>query len=190
MEKVVIIGSPGAGKTTLAKKLGTMQKNKVYHLDRFFWQHDWEKKDRDERLDTLQKLVRERHWIIEGTYLNSSTIHLKAADTIIFLDISPFLCLQRIIKRHREYYRFTRRDIPEGCTDRLTLFRMLKVLIFPLRERRKLENNLRIYESSEYETKRVIRLHSDKEVNAFLEQQNVLHEGTSAKERIPVVAGR
>src|SRR5229473_336065 len=121
MEKIVIIGSPGAGKTALARKLGSMLKMKVIHLDRLFWQRDWKRKARDTRIDILQDLVREKRWIIEGTYLNSSKIHMKAADTIIFLDISPILCLQRIIKRHREYSGRSRRDIPMECTDKLTL---------------------------------------------------------------------
>src|SRR5947209_12560620 len=145
MKKVVIIGSPGAGKTTFAKALGSIRKLKVYHLDRFFWLRNWQGKDRETRIDTLQKLVLEKQWIIEGTYLCSSGPRLEAADTIIFLDTPPLVCLQRIIKRHREYRGHSRRDIPEGCNDKLTLFRMLKVLVFPLRGRRKLEKELRKY---------------------------------------------
>src|SRR5437764_14111939 len=103
MEKIAIIGSSGAGKTTLAKKIGSALKIKVFHLDRFFWQRDWKRKTRDTRIDTLQNLaLRDKRWIIEGTYLNSSKLHLNAADTIIFLDIHPLLCLWRIMKRHRE----------------------------------------------------------------------------------------
>src|SRR5207237_2274255 len=54
----------------------------------------------------------------------------------------------------------------EGCTDKLTLFRMLKVLAFPLRGRRRLEEKLRNYNS-----KQIFGLHSGKEVKDFLAQQ-------------------
>ena len=166
MEKVVIIGSAGAGKSTLARKLGSKLNIKVVHLDRVFWQRGWKEKPRDKRIDILQDLVREKRWIIEGTYLSSSKARLNAADTIIFLDIPPLLCLWRIIKRHLEYHKHSRRDIPEGCTDKITALRILKILAFPFRGRRTLKQKLRNYKS-----KQIIWLRSGKEVENFLAQQ-------------------
>jgi adenylate kinase family enzyme len=182
MEKIVIIGPPGAGKTTLAKQLAPMFEIKVYHLDRLFWKRGWEGKTRDKRIDILQELVLEKQWIIEGTYISSSEPRLDAADTIIFLDIPPTLCLQRIIKRHREYHGLSRRDIPEGCTDKLTLFRIVKVLVFPFRERRKLEEKLR-----RFPPEKVTRLHSVKEVDGFLAQLE-LHANEKRQSKTPSAA--
>jgi len=187
MNKIVIIGSPGAGKSTLARKLGSILKIKVVHLDRIFWQRGWKEKPRDTRIDILQDLVREKRWIIEGTYLGSSECRLNAADTIIFLDIAPSLCLWRIINRHLEYHGRSRRDIPEGCKDKLTLVRMWKVLVFPLRERKMLIQNL-----SNYKSKQIIWLRSSKEVEDFLalQKQDTAHTRISsiivsvAKERL------
>ena len=166
MEKIVIIGSPGAGKTTLAKELGSILKIKVFHLDRFFWQRGWKRKTRDTRIDILQMLVREKQWIIEGTYLSSSEPRLNRADTIIFLDIPFLLCLQRIIHRHNEYKGQSRPDLPDGCSDNFNLICILKVLAFPIRGRRTLKQKLRKYQS-----KQIIWLRSGKEVKDFLAQQ-------------------
>src|SRR2546423_926971 len=100
MEKIVIMGSSGAGKTTLAKDLAPILKiKKVYHLDRLFWQRGWKEKTGGTRIDILQGLVREKQWIIEGNYFSVTELHLNAADTIIFLDTPPLVCLQRIMKR-------------------------------------------------------------------------------------------
>ncbi len=166
MNKIAIIGSPGAGKSTFAKILYSMLKMKVYHLDRLFWKHGWERKDRDTRIDILQALVREKQWIIDGTYLNSSELRLNAADTIIFLDIPPWLCLYRIRQRHNKYKGQPRPDLPDGCSDNLNWICVLKVLVFPFRGRRTLKQMLRSYKS-----KRIIRLRSGKEVKDFLAQQ-------------------
>jgi adenylate kinase family enzyme len=167
MEKIVILGSSGAGKTTLARELGPILKiKKVIHLDRLYWQRGWKGKTRDARIDILQSLVREKQWIIDGNYLSASELHLEAADIIIFLDIPPLVCLQRILKRHHKYYGRSRRDIPEGCIVNLTRFHMLKVLAFPLLGRRMIEEKLRNYNS-----KQIVRLRSGKEVKDFLAQQ-------------------
>jgi shikimate kinase len=176
MEKIVIIGSAGAGKTTLAFSLGSKLHTKVVHLDHIFWERDWKGKTKDTRIDILEKLVQEKQWIIEGTYISSSGPRLTAADTIIFLDPSPLVCLIRIIRRHQPllrllhkitghqyYHRCSRRDLPEGCTDKLTLSRIFRVLAFPFQEKRVLEENL-----CKFPPEKVIRLHRTKEVDYFL----------------------
>ena len=163
MDRIVIIGSSGAGKTTMAKKLGPRLGLKVYHLDRFFWQPDWRRKPDDTRIDILQNLVRQSRWVIEGSYLSSSELHLIAADTIIFLDIPPLICFYRRIKRHREYQGHPARDLPLGSRDMLTLPVLLHILFFPFRVRKKLEDKL-----SKFPPEKVVRLYSTKDVETFL----------------------
>jgi adenylate kinase family enzyme len=165
MEKIAIVGPTGAGKTTLANDLGSSLSIKAFHLDRFFWKRNWEKETRDNRIDILQQLVQEKQWIIEGSYINSTKLHLIAADTIIFLDPPPFVCLLRIIKRYRKDHG-RRRDVPEGCTEKLTILRILKVLSFPLLERKTLTQKL-----DDFETKEIIWLRSKREVEVFFAEQ-------------------
>ncbi len=162
MDKIAIIGSSGAGKTTLAKNLGDRLRLSVYHLDRFFWQPDWTRQPRETRIAKLEILIKKNKWIIEGTYLNSSELHLQEADTIIFLDVHPFVCLLRRIKRHYEYKGRPRRDMPKGSSDRLPFLCLLEILCFPFRTKRKLEGKLR------KSSKRIIRLYSTEEVERFL----------------------
>jgi adenylate kinase family enzyme len=167
MEKIAIVGPSGAGKTTLAKELSSTLNIKALHLDRLFWQRDWEKIPRDNRIDILQQLIQEKQWIIEGTYIHSTDLHLVTADTIIFLDIHSLVCLLRLIKRRYKNQDRPRRDIPEGCTDKLTAYRILKVLTFRSRDRKTLQQKL-----SDFETKKtVVRLRSKKEVEVFLVEQ-------------------
>jgi adenylate kinase family enzyme len=166
MNKIVIIGSPGAGKSRLARELGSIYNIKVYHLDRLFWLPGWKEKPRDTRIDILQDIVRERQWVIDGTYLNTSELHLETADTIIFLGIPRLVCLWRLMKRHQVFDGRSRRDIPMGCKDKLTLFLILKVLGFPFQSRRELHQRLRNYNS-----KQIFWFHSTREVEDFLSLQ-------------------
>ena len=77
MNRIVIIGSPGSGKSTLARKLGRKLQIQVVHLDRIFWQPGWKEKPRNRRIEILQERIREKKWIIEGTYLDSSLSHSR-----------------------------------------------------------------------------------------------------------------
>ena len=171
MDRVAIIGSSGAGKSTLAQQLGESLNIEIIHLDRYFWQSDWREKPRDARIEILKALVRKERWIIEGTYLGSSEPRLNAADTIIFLDIPPWLCLHRIRQRHNKYKGQPRPDLPDGCSDNLNWICVLKVLVFPFRGRRTIKQKLRSYKS-----KHIIWFRSDKEIKDFL-----AHQGTEDK---------
>jgi adenylate kinase family enzyme len=137
---------------------------KVYHLDRFFWQPNWRRKSREIRIEMLENLVWQRYWVIEGTYINSSDRHLIEADTVIYLDMPSVKCCLRIIKRHFAPQASPRPDIPEGSSDKLTFFSILKVLFFPFRAKKKLENKLRKF------PEKVLRLRSAEEIEKFLTQ--------------------
>lgn len=172
MKRIAIIGSSGAGKTQLARDLGSILNIDVIHLDRIFWQFCWKSISSDERKDSLQELVQQKHlqgqwqWIIEGTFLRSSEPHLKKADTIIFLDLPTWLCLLRIIYRHIRCRKQPRPDLLDGCSDNLNLKRILKVLFFRIRHHQELSQKMHSYELD----KEIIWLRSPKEVNSFLVQ--------------------
>lgn len=48
MKKVLIIGSGGAGKSTLSQKLGAKLAIPVIHLDMHFWKPGWVEAERTE----------------------------------------------------------------------------------------------------------------------------------------------
>lgn len=193
MEKIVVIGSPGAGKSTFARALGDCLGIQVIHLDRYFWKTDWKELPRQTRIEVQQEIIeREKanRWIMEGSYLSSSEGRLQAADTIIFLDMPFWLCLQQFIKRHQTTRQDSRKDISGGCSDRLDIWRILKIITFPIRSRsgggRKFILSkiaeLCTYQAKGSAQKTFYILRSHQEIENFLHEQTTRQEENPYKE--------
>lgn len=164
MRKVLVIGPGGAGKSTLARRLGELLNIEVLHLDRFYWHAGWVETPKPEWLKTVEEMLKRDAWIMDGNYSGTLEMRVRACDTVVFLDMPRRLCLRRVLKRALMYRRSSRPDMAEGCQERLTLEFILWIWNYPRRTRPKV---LRMLESNQGE-KRVLRLRSQAEVERFL----------------------
>lgn len=119
MKKVAIIGSPGAGKSTLSTKLGEIFKIPVVHLDAHYWSEGWVETPKEVWKNSMEDFVKREKWIIDGNYGDTIDIRLEAADTIIFLDMPRYLCLKNAFKRYLRYRHKDRPDMAKGCKEKL-----------------------------------------------------------------------
>ncbi|MFM5895862.1 MAG: AAA family ATPase [Novosphingobium sp.] len=130
MQRVLVIGSPGAGKSTLAHKLADRTGLPLFHLDQMHWLPGWIERDRDEGRAELAGVLAGERWIIDGNYGSSLPMRLERADTVIWLDYPTALCLGRVVKRWRKHRGHTRPDMTEGCPERFDLEFIHYVLTF------------------------------------------------------------
>jgi adenylate kinase family enzyme len=70
MQKIIVIGSSGSGKSTFSRKLSRAMNIPVYHLDALFWKPNWHmrnlaRKDRHSRCNTKTRKVDYR-WELHG----------------------------------------------------------------------------------------------------------------------------
>jgi adenylate kinase family enzyme len=119
MKKFLIIGSGGAGKSTLSRQFGNILNLEVIHLDSLYWHPGWVETPKPEWRQIVQELIERESWIMDGNYGGTMDIRLLAADTIIFFDFPGFLCLWRVIKRGWQYAGKTRPDMGLDCPERL-----------------------------------------------------------------------
>jgi adenylate kinase family enzyme len=110
MKRVVILGRGGAGKSTLALRLGEITGLPVIELDRVFWRPGLMATPRDEWAETQQKLIQQEQWIMDGDLgpYDAVEVRLRAADTIVLLNFSLVRCAWRAFRRSRERADFWR----------------------------------------------------------------------------------
>jgi adenylate kinase family enzyme len=99
-----IVGGPGSGKSYAAKKLSAILNIPFYDLDDIFWHEkdiDYTKvmpeKERDAK---LKNIIKQKKWIIEGSYGSWTDPSFKKADQIIIIKPNRYLRALRIAKRN------------------------------------------------------------------------------------------
>ena len=164
MRRVLVIGSGGSGKSTVAAKLGELLNLEVSHLDKFYWKAGWVESEPDEWIETVTELIERDSWIIDGNYSGTLRLRLQKADAIVFLDMPRLVCLWRIVKRFFLYRDGTRPDMAEGCRENLNLEFVSWVWNYPRRSRPKIVRLLQEHAGD----KQIIWLRSRNEVKKFL----------------------
>ena len=99
VDKVLIIGCPGAGKSTLSKNLADELQLPLIHLDQINWVDDHATISKNEFDIALDKVLKEPFWIIDGNYNRTLEKRIQYADTVIWLDFPRWICLYRVLKR-------------------------------------------------------------------------------------------
>ena len=164
MKKILVIGSGGSGKSTVATRLGELLHLKVSHLDQLFWRPGWTKAAPEEWLQIVTSLTDRDSWILDGNYGSTLDLRFQKCDTVVFLDRSRWLCLWRIVKRALRYRNEQRPDMAEGCPEKLDLEFVLWVWNYPRQTRPKVAKLLR----EQSDGKQIVWLRSRREVEKFL----------------------
>lgn len=93
MEKVMIIGCPGSGKSVFARKLREKTGLPLFYLDRIWHKSDKTTVTQEEFDAQLAGILKREKWIIDGNYSRTMEIRLKACDTVFLFDLPVAVCL-------------------------------------------------------------------------------------------------
>lgn len=92
-QKAIIIGCPGAGKSTLGRILSEKTNLPLFYLDMLWHKPDRTIVDRNVFDEKLKKIILQDKWIIDGNYGRTLEMRIRSCDTIFLLDFPVEECL-------------------------------------------------------------------------------------------------
>ena len=107
-QRVLVIGCPGSGKSTFARRLHELTDLPLCHLDMLFWRADKTTCSKEELSAKLEEVLQTERWIIDGNYSRTMERRLQRADAVFFFDLPTEMCLDGVRKRRNQ----PRADMP------------------------------------------------------------------------------
>lgn len=164
MRRVLVIGSGGAGKSTLAAELAARLGLPLVHLDAQFWNPGWRETPKDEWQARVRELAAAPAWVMDGNYGGTFDVRMAACDTVIFLDLPRVQCLTRAVRRWLRYRGGTRPDMAPGCPEQFSWEFAAWIWSYPSQRRPDVLRRLGGMRADQ----RAIILRSSREVSAFV----------------------
>lgn len=126
MQRVLVVGGPGAGKTTFAARLGTVLELPVVHLDAHFWGAGWRETPRPEWTARVGDLVAAERWVMDGHYDGTLALRARSADAIIVLTPPRLTRVARLVRRGLRDRGRARTDLAPGCAEQVPSWSFLR----------------------------------------------------------------
>lgn len=116
--RIMVVGSSGAGKTTLSRKIATRFGLTHISMDKeFFWLPGWVARERPEQRQMISEAIKDDRWIMDGSNPTSFDLRLPRTDFVIWVRISRIVCVWSVLKRVAKSYGKTRPDMAAGCAE-------------------------------------------------------------------------
>ena len=163
MKKVIVIGCPGSGKSTVSRALHNKTGIPLYHLDMMYWNADKTTVEKSVFLERLSAVLEKDAWIIDGNYGSTMELRMAACDTVIFLDYPLEVCLDGIKERRGK----PRSDMPWVETEEDAEF-VEFIKNYNEQQKPKVLELLK-----KYGDKNIIILKSREQMDAFLNGENL-----------------
>ena len=92
-QRILVVGSPGAGKSTFARKLHDTLDLPLFYLDMLWHKANRTTVSREEFDAELDAILRRDRWIIDGNYARTLERRLERADIVFLFNLPAEECL-------------------------------------------------------------------------------------------------
>lgn len=166
MRRIIIVGCPGSGKTSLTLKLARKLGLPAVHLDVLYWRTGWKASDKAGFRTRVADAIAGDSWIIDGSFSGLAfDLTLARADTLIVIERPRWLCQWRILWRSAFARDGMRPDLPEGCPEKFDWILMQEAWRYDAERRPAIEAE-RLQYGAEVS---VVRLSGDREIEDFVD---------------------
>ena len=123
MQRVLVMGSSGSGKSTFARRLSEIAGIPFVSLDALYWKPGWVASDNAEFEQRVAEIARQPRWVMDGNYTRygAGELRRQTSDTVIWFDLPRATCMLGILTRIAKSYGQVRPEMAEGCPEKIDL---------------------------------------------------------------------
>ena len=119
LQRLVVVGTSGAGKSTFASRWSEVTGAKYVELDALFWGPNWTQTPDDEFFQKIRNELNCDRWVVAGNYTRARPLIWENATSVLWLDYA----FSRVF--HQVFWRTIRR-----CLNREAIFNGNKETFF------------------------------------------------------------
>ncbi len=121
MQRVLVMGSSGSGKSTFARRLANLTGLPLVSLDALYWQPGWQPSEPEPFDLRVVEAASAPGWIMDGNYTRFAAggLRRQRADTVIWFDLPRYVCMSGIMARIVGSYGRVRPEMAPGCPERI-----------------------------------------------------------------------
>jgi adenylate kinase family enzyme len=121
MQRILVMGSSGSGKSTFARRLSGITGIPTVSLDALFWKPGWAPSNAAEFDKRIIEAVHQPRWIMDGDFISygASDLRRQVTDAVIWFDLPRRTCMVGIITRIATSYGRVRPEMAEGCPEKI-----------------------------------------------------------------------
>lgn len=109
MNRIVVIGDSGSGKSSTGEELARRLGFPFVELDELFWSSNWCPKPTEDFRALVEERTRGDHWVVAGNYSGVRDILWPRATAIVWLNLPMAVVLVRLVRR--TFARLARREV-------------------------------------------------------------------------------